>query len=83
MSSPFPSLCDYELRTVIDGLRELLRPFVEPGTFLIYRDAFRWKTDDDHVLPNHYEMFSLHSLANEFGYDVVRDFSHVAIVRKK
>jgi hypothetical protein len=74
---------DYDIVSVMDGLRSLLRPLVQPGETLIYRDAFRWKDDEGHVIPNHYEMYSIEYLAEEFGYEVIRDFQHVAIVRKK
>lgn len=77
------SVRDYEFVPVMDGLRSLLRPLVEPGEMLIYRSAFRWCDDSGNVLPNHYENYSIEYLAEEFGYEIVRNFRHVAIVRKK
>ena len=77
------SVMDYEIVPVMEGLRSLLRTLVEPGEMLIYRDAFRWKDDEGRVLPNHYEMNPIEYLAEEFGYEIIRNFRHVAIVRKK
>lgn len=63
-------------------VREAAALIAEPGQRVIYRDAFRWKDHaTNHVLPNHYESKCLDSLADEFGYDIVHDFGHVAVVR--
>lgn len=60
----------------------LKKYYLKPGMMLIYRDAFRWKNEDGEVLSNHFEGNSLRSLAEEFGYNIVIDFNHVAIVEK-
>ncbi len=85
---PVASACSadtptYQFYPMMEGIRASIRPYVQPGEMLIYRDAFRWKTDDGHVMSNHYEMFSLAELAADFGYEVIHDFNHVAVVRKK
>ncbi len=72
--------CTYQLYGVMDALKDALRPLVRPGEMLMWRDAFRWKNDEG-VLPNHYECFSLEGLCIDHGYEVVHDFNHVAIVK--
>lgn len=61
---------------------EILRPLVQPGEKLIWREPFRWK-DDNGVLSNHYEMFDLPTLCADFGYTVVIHMWHAAIVEDK
>lgn len=65
-------------------VREAARLLAEPGQKVIYRDAFRWHDDaDEMVLSNHYESQSLAYLAQEWGYEILHDFNHVAVVRRK
>ena len=82
-SSVGSGVLDYEVRSVVDGIRDLIRPFVQDGETLMYRDAFRWKDDNGYVIPNHYEGQSVEYLAEEFGYEIVWNFRHVAVVRRK
>lgn len=72
----------YEHRDLMDVLKITLRRKVRPGEMLIWREAFRWKNDEG-VLPNHYEMYSLDELCESFRYEVVHDFTHVAVVRPR
>lgn len=72
----------YEHRDLMDVLKLSLRSKVRPGEMLIWREAFRWKNDEG-ALPNHYEMKSLDELCEEFRYEVVHDFNHVAVVRRR
>ena len=69
----------YQVYEVMDALKIALRKHLKPNEMLIWRDAFRWKNDDG-VLSNHYEMFDLCELCDDFGYTVVHDFNHVAVV---
>ncbi len=62
------------------GVAMWLKNFLKPGEKVIWREPFRWK-DEDGVLSNHYEMFDLPQLAEDFGYEIVEDFHHAAIVR--
>lgn len=56
----------------------------EPGDTVIYRDAFRWRDHKDgSVLSNHYESQDLAYLAEEHGYEIVHDFKHVGVVRRR
>jgi hypothetical protein len=68
----------YAMRPLIDYLESLC----EEGEKVIWRDAFRWK-DKDGVLSNHFECNGIHSLAEDFGYEVVANFNHVAVIRSK
>lgn len=70
----------YQHYGVMRSLVDVLRPHVGPGQMLLWRDAFRWRNDDG-ALPNHFECMSLHSLCEEFGYEVVHDFCHAAVVK--
>ena len=71
----------YQRYDAMKLVREAARLIARPGDRVIYRDAFRWKDDaTDSVLSNHYEMFSLKGLAAEFGFEVIHDFNHVAVV---
>ena len=70
----------YQYYDVMNALKDALREHLKDGDMLIWRDAFRWKNDDG-VLSNHYECMSLSALCDDFGYEVVHDFQHVAVVR--
>lgn len=71
-----------------------LQQFVADGSFVIWRDAFRWKKHiplsegtergEDEVLSNHYDGMSLEQLAEDFGYEIewAYNLRHVAIVRR-
>lgn len=72
----------YQIDPVMDAFKQALRPLVRNGEVLIWRDAFRWKCEAG-VLPNHYESMNLPSLSEAFGYEVVHDFHHLAIVRHR
>lgn len=80
---------EYEMPTYQHGdamalVRQGARLLAKPGDTVMYRDAFRWKDDaTGHVIPNHYESFSIRGLAAEFDYEVLHDFNHVAVVRAK
>jgi len=71
----------YQYYDVMEALKSALRPYLNTGDMLIWRDAFRWENDEG-VLSNHYEMFELPTLCADFGYEVVHDFRHVAVVRR-
>lgn len=72
----------YQRYDAMKLVREAARMLRRDGEKVIYRDAFRWKDDsDDRVLCNHYEMFCLESIANDFGYEIVHDFNHVAVIK--
>lgn len=60
---------------------DLLRPFLKEGQKVIWREPFRWH-DDNGVLSNHYDGFSIEGLAEDFEYEVPYDFNfgHAAIV---
>lgn len=74
----------YQRYDAMKLVREAARLLVEPGQKVIYRDAFRWHDDSDEmVLSNHYESQSLEYLAEEWGYEILHDFNHVAVVRRK
>lgn len=69
----------YQVYEVMDALKNALRKHLKPNEMLIWRDAFSWKNDDG-VLSNHYEILDLCELCDDFGYTVVHDFNHVAVV---
>lgn len=78
------SMPTYQRYDAMKLVREAARLLKREGDMIIYRDAFRWKNDStDAVLPNHYESFSLRGLAEDFHYEVIHDFHHVAVVRSK
>jgi len=78
------NLPTYQRYDAIKLVREAARLLAEPGDKVLYRDAFRWHDDaDDLVMSNHYESQSIDYLAGEFGYVVLHDFHHVAVVRCK
>lgn len=61
------------------SVADALRPFLQPGQKVIWREPFRW-FDDDGVMSNHYDGMSLDSLAAEFGYEVVEDCGCAGII---
>ena len=64
----------------MEAVKTTLRPFVGPGEMLIWRAPFRWFNENG-VLPNHFESHSLDDLCEEFGYEVVHEFFHAAVVK--
>lgn len=76
------NIVDYECRPVMDQLVEALREQCADGEFVIQRRPFRWHTDDG-VISNGYEMFGLEQIANDNGWEIVYDFRHAAIVKRK
>jgi hypothetical protein len=60
---------------------DLLRPFLKDGQKVIWREPFRWH-DDNGVLSNHYDGFSLAGLCEDNGYVIDYDFDmhHAAII---
>jgi hypothetical protein len=78
------SLPTYQRHSAMKLVREAARLLAQPGDLVIYRDAFRWHDDkDDMVMSNHYECQSLDYLAEEHGYEIVHDFCHVGVVRRR
>lgn len=71
----------YQHYDVMNAIKDALRPLLEPGDKIIWRDAFRWK-DDSGVLSNHYECMELDSLCESFGYELIHDYRHVAVIRE-
>ena len=69
----------YQMYGVMNALKDVLRQHLRPGEILMWRDAFRWHNDTG-VLSNHYECMGLRQLCEDFGYEVVHDFNHVAVV---
>lgn len=72
----------YEYRALIDSIVAAIRPYLEAGEKIIWRAPFRWM-DDCGVLPNHYDVQSLEYLAEEFGYEIVHNFRHVGVIKRK
>lgn len=76
-----PTYQRYDAMAFVRAAARLLK---RDGDIVIYRDAFRWHDDaDDMVMANHYESQDLGYLAECFGYEIVHDFRHVAVVRRK
>lgn len=75
--------CTYEMEDVLDALVEAIKPKLQEGDKIIRRGPFRWRNVDGDFLSNHYEMFSLESLAEDFGYKIIHNFKHVGVVRNK
>jgi NTP pyrophosphatase (non-canonical NTP hydrolase) len=61
------------------SVADALRPFLGTGQKVIWREPFRWH-DDDGVMSNHYEMFSLQGLAADFGYTIIEDCGCAGII---
>lgn len=80
--SDLDSMPIYQLEPLMGAFKQALRPLVRNGEMLIWRDAYRWKCDDG-VLANHYESMNLRGLCEDFCYEVVHDFHHIAIVRHR
>ena len=80
--SDLDSMPIYQIEPVMGAVKQALRPLVKNGEMLIWRDAYRWKCDEG-ALPNHYESLTLPCLCEDFGYEVVHDFHHIAIVRRR
>jgi hypothetical protein len=81
-SSGAPSRATHEETAMMDGLKAALRPFLKPGETLIWRAPFRWH-DDSGVRSNHYECQSLDELRETFGFEIVHDFQHVAVIKER
>ncbi len=75
---------DYENHAMMKGVRDALRPHVKEGERLIYRGPFRWRDDaDEQFLSNHYECQDIEYLADTFEFEIVANFHHAAIVKRR
>lgn len=74
--------CIYQDMTIMEPLIGSLQALCEEDEKVIWRSAFRWM-DSQGVLSNHFEGNSLAALAEDFGYDIVANFNHVAVVRRR
>ncbi len=74
----------YEHVPAMKLVREAARMMCPPDAKVIYRGPFRWFDDTtEHVLSNHFECMNISALAEDFNYEVLHDFRHVAVVRRK
>lgn len=71
----------YQNKELMDTFQAALEKNLEEGERIIRRDAFRWKDQNGDVLSNHYEMFGITGLAAEFGYEIIADFNHIAVIK--
>ncbi|MEA3128223.1 MAG: hypothetical protein QOF46_18 [Paraburkholderia sp.] len=81
-SAAEPSRATHEEKAMMDTLKAALRPFLKPGETLIWPAPFRWH-DDSGVRSNHYECQSLDELRQTFGFEIVHDFQHVAVIKER
>lgn len=72
----------YEWIPLVQSVVDSLRPFLAEGERIIWRAPFRWH-DDNGVLSNHYESMTLKYLAEDFRYEIVHNFEHVGVVKRK
>jgi len=77
--APTPSEDARPGKSLAAAVADSLRPYLSKGQRVIWREPFRWHGDDG-LLPNHYEMFSLQSLAADFGYEVIEDCGCAGII---
>lgn len=70
----------YENEPLMQAVKAAIEPHLEGDEMLIWRGAFRWRNENG-MLPNHYECQDARYLCETFGYELVHDFNHVAIVR--
>lgn len=75
------NMCVYQNKKLMDTIQAALEDTLEEGERVIRRDAFRWKDHEGNVLSNHYEMFSIEGLAAEFGYEIIANFNHIAVIK--
>lgn len=73
----------YEDADLMAVLVALLKARCRPGERVLWRGPFRWRDGEGNFQSNHYEMFDLDQLARDFGYEVVWDFTHAAIIKDK
>lgn len=78
------SVPTYQNYDAMKLVREAAAKLAEPGDLVLYRDAFRWHDHKDGmVMSNHYESQSLRYLAETFDYEIIHDFNHVGVVRRR
>lgn len=71
----------YENRPLMEAIVSYVKPFLEDGQKVIFRQPFRWH-DENGMLQNHFESASASVLAEEFCYEILADFCHFAVIRK-
>lgn len=74
----------YQCDDVMDPLEASLAALAKDGEKVIRRGPFRWTWkcgDQRFALGNHNESDDIHGLAEYFGYEVVADFNHIALIR--
>ena len=73
----------YEDERLMSGVCDALRPLVnERDEMLVWRRPYRWHCDRG-AIPNAYEMFELDELAEHLNMEVVHDFCHVGVLRRR
>jgi hypothetical protein len=73
----------FEDEQLMSKICDALRPLVnEKDEMLVWRRPFRWHCDRG-VIPNGYEMFGLDELAEYLNMEVVHDFRHVGVLRRR
>lgn len=66
---------------LMQAVKAAIEPHLEEGEELIWRGPFRWR-DKDGMLRGHYECQDVHYICDTFGYELVHDFGHVAVIRR-
>ena len=72
----------YQDYAIIKPMVKRLTEHLNEGEKVIWRDAFRWH-DKDGVLSNHFECMSIHLLCEDFNYELIHNFNHVAVIKPK
>ena len=70
----------YQNVNIRNALIEELKKILREGEKVVWRDCFRWH-DENGVLSSHYEGHSIQYLCEEFNYELIHNFNHVAVIR--
>jgi hypothetical protein len=73
----------YENEQLMSRMCDVLRDLVSgEDELLVWRRPFRWHCDRG-AIPNGYEMFELDELAQLLQMEVVHDFRHAGVLRRR
>jgi hypothetical protein len=73
----------YENESLMASVCNALRTVIDESTeMLVWRRPFRWHCDRG-AIPNAYEMFSLEELADHLQMEVIHNFCHAGVLRRR
>ena len=81
MAESASEMLTYENEEMMERVKDAVRPCMKEDETLVWRDAFRWK-DENGIMNNCYDSQDIDYICETFGYELVHNFHHVAVINK-